>query len=273
MALLAKQNIVLNPTLRYGTRTDNYSSNYPWENNPDASLGNPDDSYAYPGSGIVSLEPAGANPKTYTLDIDLGKLITGGRIVLWDYQDGDSGQIKTTLQVSVTRDDPPPAESSSWDQVLPFTDVDDTYHVDFTPQTFRWIRLDLKIWNNHPQPQDFDLSTEYFDAIEIPIYAVDAALFTENGTIQVVTGGGVNQVESILPNNNAYEPESTVPRTPSDSGSYSQRLFFWGTLAEREWTGSIPNWGYIAYAYDDNLSSFPPPSLPPSVSLVSLKRK
>ena len=273
LALLAKQNIVLNPTLRYGTRTDNYSSNYPWENNPDGSLGDPDDSYAYPGSGIVSLEPAGANPKTYTLDIDLGRLITGGRIVLWDYQDGDSGQINTTLQVSVTRDDPPPAESSSWDQVLPFTDVDDTYHVDFTPLTFRWIRLDLKIWNDHPQPQNFELSTEYFDAIEVPIYAVDAALFSEDGSLQVVTGGGVGQDQSILPNNNAYQPDADGLKEPSDSGSYSQRLFFWGTLGETEWTGNIPGWGYIAYAYDSNLSSSPPPSLPPSVSLVSLKRK
>ncbi len=275
LALLAKQNIVLNPTLRYGMDSGNTSSNPSWYN-PDASLGDPDGAYVYPGSGTISLEPAGANPKIYTLDINLGRAITGGRIVLWAYEDGDTSQISTNVQVLITKNDPPPADSNDWNDVRGFANIPtaDSYSINFTPYTFRWIRLNLKIWNNHPQPQDFDLSTEYFDAIEVPIYAVDAALFTENGTIQVVTGGGVGQDASILPNNNAYEPESTGGlRVPSDSGSYSQRLFFWGTLAETEWTGTISGWQYIAYAYDNNLSLNPPPSLPPSVSLVSLKRK
>ena len=277
LALLAKQNIVLNPTLRYGIRTENYSLNESWQNNPDASLGDPDGAYVYPGSGTISLEPAGANPKIYTLDIDMGRAITGGRIVFWAYKDGDTSQISTNVQVLITKNDPPPADSNDWNEVRAFSDIPtaDSYSINFTPYTFRWIRLNLKIWNNHPnQTQDFDLSSEGFDAIEVPIYAVDAALFTENGTIQVVTGGGIAQDESILPNNNAYQPESTGGlKVPSDSGGYSQRLFFWGTLTETEWTGTISGWQYIAYAYDDNLSSSPPPALPPSVNLVSLRRK
>ena len=87
------------------------------------------------------------------------------------------------------------------------------------------------------------------------------------------TGGGVPQEESILPKNNAYQPDVGGLKIPSDSGLTQRRLFLWGTLAETEWTGNIPDWGYIAYAYDDNLSSNPPSSLPPSVNLVSLSKK
>jgi len=275
LALLAKQNIVLNPTLRCGMDSGNTSSNPSWYN-PDYSLGNPDNNYTSPTESVLTpFEPD--ETKTYSVDIDLGKVVTGGRIVLWDYQNESQAQLETTLQVWVTRDDLPPASSSDWDEVVhPSQDVPTSasYSVDFTPRTFRWIRIDLEAHNEHQsQPRDFDLSTEYFDAIEVPIYAVDTTLFTENGTLEVVTGGGVAQDESILPNNNAYEPDTYGLKEPSDSGSYSQRLFFWGTLAETKWTESIPGWGYIAYAYDDNLSLNPPPSLPPSVNLVSLKRK
>jgi len=263
LALLAKQNIVLNPTIRYAV--DWTSPDTSWQNNPQAALGDQDTISTYPGTETISI-PAG-DTRTYTLDLDLGRLVTGGRIVLWGYEDGEGSQIDTTVDVLLSRD------ATTWNTVLSGKDPSGNYHLDFTPRTFRWIRLELHVTNTNPNPRDFDLSSEGFDAIEIPIYAVDAALFSENGTIQVVTGGGITQDESILPNNNAYEPESTEPRTPSDSGSYSQRLFFWGTLTETEWTESIPGWGYIAYAYDSNLSSSPPPSLPPSVSLVSLKRK
>jgi len=275
LALLAKQNIVLNPTSRYAIALSTPPTG-PWTGNVSQSLGNRDWNYATPGTATISIPPD--STLTYTLDLDLGKVVTGGRIALWDYQNESQAQLETTLQVWVTRDDLPPASSSNWDEVVhPYQDVPTTgsYNIDFIPRTFRWIRLELKVTNTHPiNPQDFNLESEGFDAIEIPIYAVDAALFSEDGSLEVVTGGGIDQEGSILPNNNAYQPESTGGlKKPSDSGSYSHRLFFWGTLAETEWTGNIPGWGYIAYAYDDNLSSSPPPSLPPSVSLVSLKRK
>jgi hypothetical protein len=269
LALLAKQSIVLNPTLRYAVTL---GPNSTWSNNPEASLGNQDNVFAYPGTTTISI-PSGIS-NTYTIDLDLGRLITGGRIVLWNYKEGGSPQVTTDLDVRLSRQDSPPGASADWDFVTIGLDPPDgNYHIDFTPQTFRWVRLELKVKNTYPQPQDFDLFSEGFDAIEIPIYAVDAALFTENGSIQVVSGGGIAQDASILPNNNSYQPDTYGLKTPDDSGSYSQRLFFWGTLTETEWTGNIPGWGYIAYAYDDNLSLNPPPSLPPSVNLVSLKRK
>ncbi len=273
LALLAKQNIVLNPTLRYGMDSGNTSSNPSWYN-PDYSLGNPDsNNTSVTDVGLTSFAPD--ETKTYTVDIDLGRVVTSGRIVLWDYQNESEAQLETTLQVWVTRDDSPPSSSSDWDEeVLPLQEMptSDSYNMDFIPRAFRWVRLNLEAHNRHGTQQEFVLSEERLDAIEVPIYAVDAALFTENGSLEVVTGGGMPQDESILPNNNAYQPDGGL-KEPSDSGSYSQRLFFWGTLAETEWTESIPGWGYIAYAYDDNLSSSPPPSLPASVSLVSLRRK
>ena len=264
LALLAKQNIVLNPSLRYAIALFTPATD-PWTGSISQSLGNGDGSYATLGTATISIPPD--TTLTYTLDLDLGRLITGGRIVLWDYLDGDGPKIDTTLDLLLSRD------AATWNTVLTEEDPDGNFPLNFTPQTFRWIRLELHVTNINPNPQDFDLSSEGFDAIEVPIYAVDATLFTEYGTLQVVTGGGIGQDASILPNNNAYQPDTYGLKEPSDSGSYSQRLFFWGTLTETEWTESIPGWGYIAYAYDDNLSSSPPPSLPPSVSLVSLKRK
>jgi len=275
LALLAKQNIVLNPTLRYGMDSGNTSSNSSWYN-PDYSLGNPDNNYTSPTESVLTpFEPD--ETKTYSVDIDLGRIVTGGRIVLWDYQNESQAKLETTLQVWVTRDDSPPSSSSDWDEeVLPLQDVptSDSYNIDFIPRAFRWIRLNLEAHNRHgTHSQEFDLSEEHFDAIEVPIYGIDAAVFAEEGSLKVVTGGGVAQDESILPNNNAYQPDAGGLKTPSDSGSFSQRLFFWGTLAEPEWTGIISGWGYLAYVYDPNLSSSPPPALPPSVNLVSLRRK
>ncbi|GAI98898.1 unnamed protein product, partial [marine sediment metagenome] len=231
-----------------------------------------DGNSTYPGTGIISI-PSGIT-YTYIIDLDLGRLITGGRVVLWNYEEGGSPQVTTELNVRLSRQDLPPSASADWDfAIIGLDPPDGNYHLDFTPRTFRWIRLELHVTNTNPNPQDFTLSSEGLDAIEVPIYAVDAALFTENGSTQVVTGGGMAQEESILPNNNAYQPDAGGLKVPNDSGSYSQKLFFWGTLTETEWTESIPDWGYIAYVYDSNLSSSPPPSLPPSVSLVSLKRK
>ncbi len=275
LALLAKKDIVLNPTLRCGVASGNTSTNPLWYN-PDYSLGNPDSYYTSPtASGLTSFAPD--ETKTYSLDIDLGRLVTGGRIVLWNYEDGDGGQLETSLQVWVHRDDPPPPYSSNWDlEVLQFPDGDHisspSHSIDFTPRTFRWIRLNLQAHNKHEtQTQEFDLSEERFNAVEIPLYGIDAALCAEEGSLKVVTGGGVNQEDTILPNNDAYEPlDAGGLKTP---GGTNGRLFFWGTLAETEWTGSVSGWDYLAYVYDPNLSSNPPPSLPPSVNLVSLKRK
>ncbi|GAG62346.1 unnamed protein product, partial [marine sediment metagenome] len=148
-------------------------------------------------------------------------------------------------------------------------------NIDFTPRAFRWIRLNLRARNTDDDVDNFDLSKERLDAIESPIYGIDATLFAEEGSLKVVTGGGVDQEGTILPKNYAYEPDASGPKTPSDSGTSDRRLFFWGTLTEEEWTGSISGWNYIAYVYDSNLSdpSNSPPSLPPSMNLVSLKRK
>jgi len=276
LALLAKQDIVLNPTLRYGMDTGNSSSNESWYY-PDYSLGNPDvTNHTSPTVSVVTLEAG--EKKIYTLDIDLGRAITGGRIVLWNYEDADSvANLETELEVWVTRQESPPGDSSSWDQeVLPFEDVPtgDSFNIDFTPRTFRWIRLNLWAHNTYDiNPYDFDLSKERLDAVEIPFYGIDAALFAEEGSLKVVTGGGVDQNDAILPRNHAYQPDASGPKIPSDSGTSDRRLFFWGTLAEDEWTGAVSGWDYLSYVFDSNLLLNSPPSLPPSVNLASLKRK
>ncbi|GAH12055.1 unnamed protein product, partial [marine sediment metagenome] len=200
LALLAKENIVLNPTLRYAVEVASVSPAEPWQNNPGAARGNPDYVLTYPGTGIISI-PSGIT-NTYIIDLDLGRLITGGRIVFWNYEEGGSPQVTTEIDIRLSRQDSPPYYSADWDfAILGLDPPDGNYHVDFTPQTFRWVRLELHVTNTNPNPQDFTLSSEGFDAIEVPIYAVDAALFAEEGSLKVVTGGGMDQEGSILPNN------------------------------------------------------------------------
>ena len=274
--------------MRYGVDTGNTSANDSWYQ-PDYVLGNPDsNNYTSPtDSSGVTLQPDG-NPegqdeKIYTLDIDLGRLVTSGRVVLWNYKDAEDAypsNLKTKLEIWITRQATPPALDSDWDQkILPYTDVDTTpfYTIDFTPQTFRWIRLNLLAHNiDTTSEYTFDLSKECLDAVEVALYGIDACLFAENGSLKVITGGGVNQDSSILPNNDAYKPEDSGLKIPSGSGTSTQDLFFWGTLAEHsqeptnEWAEKWPD---IAYIYDFNLASNPPPNLPSSVSLVSLRRK
>jgi len=275
LALLVKKHIVLNPTLRYAVGTGNTSTNESWYQ-PDYVLGNSDSNYASPTDSTGVTLPADGE-KTYTLDIDMGKLVTSGRIALWDYKDAEETNLKTKLEVLITREDDPPADDSSWNQILTYTNVGTTspYLINFIPKTFRWIRLNLRAHNTDDSSEHtFDLSNEQLDAIEVALYGINACLFAENDSLKVVTGGEVDQDNSILPNNDAYKTCGTPSGTDGN-------LTFWVTLAEcfhepiDEWTGTgaSSKWPNIVYTYDSALASNPPPHLPPSVNLVSLRRK
>ncbi|GAI58708.1 unnamed protein product, partial [marine sediment metagenome] len=98
------------------------------------------------------------------------------------------------------------------------------------------------------------------DAVEIPNRDMDrTAIFAEDGSWYVIAGNGTSV------NNNQQEPFTL-------NGALSQE-----ELEEMtKWTdgsGREADWDQITYVYDSDLVTTPPPGLPPSVNLVSLKRK
>lgn len=100
------------------------------------------------------------------------------------------------------------------------------------------------------------------DAVEIPITDMDEiAIFAENGSWYVISGNGASE------NNDQQEPFTL-------NVAISEQNF----EDMSKWDGTDPlleeaTWNDITYTYDSSLKSNPPPSLPPSVNLVSLKRK
>ena len=98
------------------------------------------------------------------------------------------------------------------------------------------------------------------NAVEVPIADMDEiAVFAENGSWYVISGNGASV------NNDQQEPFTL-------NVAISEQNF----EDMSKWDGTNPleaTWNDITYTYDSSLKSNPPPSLPPSVSLVSLKRK
>lgn len=98
------------------------------------------------------------------------------------------------------------------------------------------------------------------DAVEIPIANMDKmAIFAENGSWYVIAGNGAsgnNDQQELFTLNGALSQEKLEDMTKWTDGS-----------------GGEADWDQITYVYDSDLVTTPPPGLPPSVNLVSLKRK
>jgi len=98
------------------------------------------------------------------------------------------------------------------------------------------------------------------DAVEIPITDMDGiAIFAENGSWYVIPGNGTS------PNNNQQEPFSL---SVAISEQELEKMSKWNDGS----TGDA-DFDQMTYTYDAGLVTVPPPSLPPSVNLVSLRRK
>jgi len=97
------------------------------------------------------------------------------------------------------------------------------------------------------------------DAVEIPIRDMDRmAIFAENGSWYVIPGNGAsayNDQQEPFTLGGALSQEELEDRTKWNDGS------------------GEADWSQITYVYDSDLATTPPPNLPPSVNLVSLKRK
>jgi hypothetical protein len=108
--------------------------------------------------------------------------------------------------------------------------------------TFRYVKLELE--NTH----DSIFYSVNFDAVEIPLTGINAVCFAEDKSWAVISGN--------------------VGQDASDEIAVS------GGIAENQFEESSnwsTNWPSITYTHDSSIAS--PPALPPSVNLVSLRRK
>jgi len=100
------------------------------------------------------------------------------------------------------------------------------------------------------------------DAVEVPITDMDrTAIFAENGSWYVIAGNGAST-------DNDQQESFTLNVAISEQNFEDMS----------KWDGTHPllqeaTWDDITYIHDSSLKINSPPSLPPSVNLVSLKRK
>jgi len=127
-----------------------------------------------------------------------------------------------------------------------------------TPLSFSRIRLTATGGGTGTEPAGWI----EVDAIEVPITNMDRlAIFAENGSWYVIAGNGASV------NNNQQEP-FTLNVAISEQNFEDMSKWDGTDLLLQEAT-----WNDITYTYDSSLQSNSPPGLPPSVNLVSLKRK
>jgi len=264
LALLAKENVVLNTTHRWvaGYEEDNWNDN---GTSAAKLLGVTDGEVAR-----AQVDTGGeSSVKEQILNFGGGssaQIVTTDRIILQgcNYEVHENKTLNFTAEVKLL-------EGGDWQPLtitsippfptFPISGPDSGYGtiVLETPPTFRSfsrIRLTAIGGDTGDDPAGWI----QVDAVEVPITDMDRmAIFAENGSWYLIAGYGASE------NNDQQEPFTL-------NGALSQE-----ELEEMtKWTdgsGREADWDQISYVYDSDLVTTPPPALPPSVNLVSLRRK
>jgi len=235
LALIAKDWITLNPTHRFINRAvvDSTGSWSSLENIRGESDNNQMDTTV----GFLSTNIA---------VLDLGQSVTTDKIQLKNLIFPDAGGL-LTLKVygsnDATANIVPPGDQefgSGYSAEIINGDVD--FERTEGSYTFGYVKFWLKNTNA------LDSYLIYFDAVEIPLSDINAVCFAEDKSWAVISGN--------------------VGQDASDEIAVS------GGIAENQFEQSSnwsTNWPSITYTHDSSIAS--PPALPPSVNLVSLRRK
>ena len=244
LALVAKDWITLNPTHRF-INQDVVSYTGPWNNRP--NIRGESDYDGTPGSSQmdVTVGPAGS---INIAVLDLGQNVTTDRIQLKKLNLPDASPY-LTLKVYGSNDSTPSYVTGDQQYGSDWTTEINGDPPDFIrgegSYTFRYVKLWLR--NTHTS----DSYPVYFDAVEVPLTvealltSINAVCFAQDNSWAVISG-----------NISGYS--FTV------NGGVAENQF-------EQRSNWFTNWPSIAYVHDSNIAS--PPGLPPSVNLVSLKRK
>jgi len=273
LALLAKKNVVFNTTHRWVVNSPTTNSAIPYRDEWDGG--------AYL-EGVIDLDTASAAIDTETgpsiqrqvLDFgggtnDVWQVVSANHIVLhgcnWTVA-------KDTIQLRVEVS----WDGSNWVEMVNESGskpvlvelVNGSGEIDaYIPgsssyaRVFRYLRISLE----GDEDADDDQGSLSIDSIEITLEGVEGgvAVFSEEENWAIIPGNGVNS---------SNNQPAGLPLT--FNGAFSEQRW----EEKSKWDGTVSgdgqaDWPNTIYRYDPNLSSNPPPSLPPSVNLVSLKRK
>ncbi len=233
LTLIAKDWITLNPTHRF-VNQGVIDSTGSWRN-PENILGESDNNEM---DTTVSYE------STNIAVLDLGQSVTTDTVRLKKLNFPAAGA-SLTLEVYGSNNTTPSIAGDEQFGSGHSTEIDNI-DVDFErtggSYTFRYVKLGLE--NTH----DLDSYSVNFDAVEIPLTSINAVCFAEDKSWAVISGN--------------------VGQDGSDEIALS------GGIAENQFEESSnwsTNWPSITYTHDSSIAS--PPALPPSVNLVSLRRK
>ncbi len=242
LVLIAKDWITLNPTHRFinqpavptsGPDTWNNQPNIRGESDNDGTTGN------------NQMDITVTFGSTDIAVLDLGQNVTTDRIQLKKLIFPVAGG-SLTLGVYGSNDTTPSIAGdeqfgSGYSAEIINGDVD--FERTGGSYTFRYVKL----WLKNTNALDYSYLV-YFDAVEIPLTSINAVCFAEDKSWAVISGN--------------------VAQDASDEIAVS------GGIAENQFEQSSnwsTNWPSITYTHDSSIAS--PPALPPSVNLVSLRRK
>ncbi|MFQ5822040.1 MAG: hypothetical protein ACE5I5_18800, partial [Candidatus Heimdallarchaeota archaeon] len=273
LALLAKKNVVFNTTHRWVVNSPTTNSTIPYRDEwyDDAYLDGVTDTYKT--SAGIDTE-TGPSIQRQVLDFGGGtnnvwQVVSANHIVLH----GCSWTVtKDTIQLRVEVS----WDGSNWVEMVNesgsspvlVASSDASGDIDaYIPSSssyarvFRYLRISLK----GDGDADDDQGSLSIDSIEIILEGVEGgvAVFSEEENWAIIPGNGVNS---------SNNQPAGLPLT--FNGAFSEQR-----LEEKsKWDGTVSgdgqaDWPDTIYRYDSNLSSNSPPSFPPSVNLVSLKRK
>jgi|GEM_PF-1624575 len=275
LALLAKKNVVFNTTHRWVVNSPTLNSAIPNRNEWDGGAYLEGVSDTDKASAAIDTE-TGPSIQRQVLDFGGGtnnvwQVVGANHIVLhgcnWTVTK-DTIQ----LQIEVSWD------GSSWVEMVNesgsspvlVASSNDSGKIDaYIPgsssyaRVFRYLRISLE----GDEDADDDQGSLSIDSIEIILEGVEGgvAVFSEEANWAIIPGNGVNS---------SNNQPAGLPLT--FNGAFSEQRW----EEKSKWDGTVSgdgqaDWPNTIYRYDSNLSdpSNSPPSLPPSVNLVSLKRK
>ncbi|TKJ42911.1 hypothetical protein CEE35_09340 [Candidatus Aerophobetes bacterium Ae_b3b] len=275
LALLAKKNVVFNTTHRWVVNSATTNSTIPYRDewDGDAYLEGVTDTTKV--SATIDTE-TGPSIQRQVLDFGGGtnnvwQVVSANHIVLhrcnWTVTK-DTIQ----LQVEVSWDGNSWVEmvneSGSSPVLVASSDASGEIDIDaYIPSSssyarvFRYLRISLK----GDGDADDDQGGLSIDSIEITLEGVEGgvAVFSEEENWAIIPGNGLNS---------SNNQPAGLPLT--FKGAFSEQKW----EEKSKWDGTVSgdgqaDWPNTIYRYDSNLSSNSPPALPPSVNLVSLKRK
>ena len=255
LALLAKDYVTLNTTHRFMRGVDTNSFAFPgWSSPEEDILGEPDgDQLRYAqfffgwGIAVMDLEHPVTSDEIDLNNVDFGSVTLIGADFMFVYaSNNDSLSISSSDKLFgflYDFDFLDLYESTHYDKIRCFQDTYAPSGVD--PFNFTHIKIELIGFGLGP-------SWVRFDSVEVPLTHIENTLFFAEGE---------DKSWAVIPGNLSATENYAFTINGSIAEGAQEQTANWSS-----------KWPKITYTYSSNLANNPPPYLPTSVNLISLRR-